>query len=170
MHDRSAWELRWRERHRTAGIAHPRPDETTLIEPLGEQAETIAVQNRIFSLRALFPRNANKWPEKGSFLRCSWTSGRAHQDLCACRYSQEPDALSRRPARYHRFVSGSAPFRRTASGWRPPLRTPAVRPAIRRQSFRWSPAEVLAAELVLMADRMVRCPRPPTPFRSLCLG
>ena len=27
-------ELCWRERHRTAGIAHPRPDETTLIEPL----------------------------------------------------------------------------------------------------------------------------------------
>ena len=45
-------ELRWRERHRAAGIAHPRPDETTLIEPLvtREQKQTIPSLQRSLSV------------------------------------------------------------------------------------------------------------------------
>jgi hypothetical protein len=58
-------ELRWREHHRTAGIAHPRPDETTLIEPLGEQAETIAVPEQDLQLPRAVPPERKQMAGEG---------------------------------------------------------------------------------------------------------
>ena len=61
-------ELRWRERHRTAGIAHPRPDETTLIEPLGKQAETIAVPVQDLQLARALPPERKQMAGEGILL------------------------------------------------------------------------------------------------------
>ena len=85
-------------------------------------------------MRALFPRNANKWPEKGSFLRVLLDErGEPIKTFAHVGMAKSQMHFHAGRHDHYRFVSGSAPFRRTASGsCRSPLRTPAVRPAIRR--------------------------------------
>lgn len=51
-------ELRRGQHHRAAGIAHSRPDEAALTEPLAEQAKPIAVQEQDLERVSVLPRKA----------------------------------------------------------------------------------------------------------------